>query len=419
MLLAAALLSTQVTGCGNAGEQQVADYVVESAGQQDIPGGGEADTGGGEADIGGDAADKLDIEQVRQHLLTVWSDHLDVLEKMYASELWALDYVDAYLESGDWNDLVRARAACIASARYLSELSMTEEDLTEEEYLILADAGLDTSYQTVEFASVSVFVEEAHNVIRNQLLERLESDIYFEGTVESLKEQSSAERDSMAVMCQYVDLETNYLLLSLGDDTNAKTYWSSMRENYPVLSSEQAEWCAVASELEAAGEACMDQYEEIVMRQSEIVSRAEAQLYQMTQIVKNEDREALLASVRTMTSQPDLLPCPEWYDPQTTGYLSIITGEDGSVIYPESGDDLGDGQYGVYMQVENVAEEDIAAYMDTVISCAIDAWKSEDDGAWYIRMPDYNVQIECEDDTATILFHGEDVTFAPVWYFWE
>ena len=97
-------------------------------------------------------------------------------------------------------------------------------------------------------------------------------------------------------------------------------------------------------------------------------------------------------------------------------YLSVLIGEDGSVTYPESGDDLGDGQYGVYMQAEGVTEEQAAAYIDIARRYALDAWKAEDSGSWYIRMPDYDVKIDCEGEMATIFFNGEDVTFAPVWY---
>lgn len=149
--MAVGLSVLQIAGCGaspdNSPGEQVTDHIAESTIQQDDPAG-----------VPPEESDGADIEQAVQHLLTVWSDHLDILEKMYASELWALDYVEAYLESGDWKDLVRARTACIASARYLSELSMTEEDLSEEEYLVLAERGIDTGYQSVEFASVPVFV---------------------------------------------------------------------------------------------------------------------------------------------------------------------------------------------------------------------------------------------------------------------
>lgn len=367
----------------------------------------------------GTAKNSSQKKQAAQHLLTVWSDHMDVLENMFASELWALYYVDAYLESGDWNDLAKARTACTAAARYLTELSMTEDDLTEEEYLILSKAGIDTSYQTVEFSSVPSFVEEAHNVIRNHLLEGLEYDIYYENSTDILKDQTLTERDSISVMSQYVCIETNYLLLTLGDDTVSKPYWSSMKENYPVLSSEQMEWCEIETELEAAADTCLDKYEAIVLQQSELVSKAEAALYQMTQIIENDSPDTLLSSAHAMSNVPDLLPCPTWYNPHTSGYLSVIIDEDGSVAYPESGDELGDARYGVYIQAENVSEEDIAAYMETAKNYALEVWKSEDSGSWYIHMPDYNVKIDCENDTATILFIGEDVTFAPVWYIWR
>ncbi|MDE7000276.1 MAG: hypothetical protein K2P73_08260 [Lachnospiraceae bacterium] len=407
--MAVGLSVLQIAGCGaspdNSPGEQVTDHIAESTIQQDDPAG-----------MPPEESDESDIEQAVQHLLTVWSDHLDILEKMYASELWALDYVEAYLESGDWKDLVRARTACIASARYLSELSMTEDDLSEEEYLVLAERGIDTGYQSVEFASVPVFVDEAHNVIRNQLLVGLECDIYLENAIEALRERISAEKDSISVMSQYICITTNYLLVTLGDDAVSEPYWSALREHYPVLASRQVQWSANESELEAAADACMDRYEDIVCRQADLVSGAEAELFHMTQIVEEENLEALAASAHSMVNVPDLLPYPEWYDPHTSGYLSVLIGEDGSVTYPESGDDLGDGQYGVYMQAEGVTEEQAAAYIDIARRYVLDAWKAEDSGSWYIRMPDYDVKIDCEGEMATIFFNGEDVTFAPVWY---
>lgn len=112
----------------------------------------------------------------------------------------------------------------------------------------------------------------------------------------------------------------------------------------------------------------------------------------------------------------ELLPLPSWYSPETTGYLSVILAEDGSVTYPESGDNLADANYGIYIQVEGVSEEDIDAYMELAENYAEYTWKEEDRAAWYIMMTDYHVKIDWEDNTATILFNGEDITFAPVWY---
>ena len=218
--MAAGLSVLQITGCGvsqdNSLGKQMADHTAERTIRQDDLEGMSSEEASGmpSGNSEGMPSGDSDVEQAVQHLLTVWSDHLDVLENTYASELWALDYVEVYLESGDWKDLVKARTACIASARYLSELSMTEDDLSEEEYLILAEKGIDTGYQSAEFASVPFFAEEAHNIIRNQLLVGLEGDIYLENSIRALRERVSAERESISVLCQYICVETNYLLLT-------------------------------------------------------------------------------------------------------------------------------------------------------------------------------------------------------------
>lgn len=89
-------------------------------------------------------------------------------------------------------------------------------------------------------------------------------------------------------------------------------------------------------------------------------------------------------------------------------------GKDGSLIYPESGDELeGDG-FGVYMQMEGISREETVAYMAAAEQYA-DTVKEEED-VWQIIMPGYEVQVEWEDQVVTVIFYGEDVTFVPEWY---
>ena len=52
------------------------------------------------------ACSNSEKEQALEHLLKVWSDYLQVQEDMYTSELWALDYAEKFLDTGDWGDLV-------------------------------------------------------------------------------------------------------------------------------------------------------------------------------------------------------------------------------------------------------------------------------------------------------------------------
>lgn len=357
-----------------------------------------------------------DVDAAVQHLLVVWSDYLSVLDKMYASELWALDYVEDYLESGDWEDLSKARTACIASARYLTELSMAEEDLSQEEYQILSKAGIDVGYQSECFLSLADDLEYAYMVIRDDYLENLEGGVFYENIVENMKENIVLQRELIACDCQYICCETNYLLLTLGDDAMARKYWYSMEEKYPVLSTECGIWPGTEAKLKAEATASMDKENEISLKMEELVSELSAELEEMTQIAMKGDIKKLKSYAYEMSNMPDLLPMPVWYEPETAGYLSFILLENGSIEYPQIGDELKDANYGVYMQVEDVSRKEVEDYIAYVEKYVKAVQKEENDVVWNILVSDYAVGIEWKDNVVTVIFNGEDVTFAPYWY---
>ena len=360
---------------------------------------------------------KIKAKSAAEHLLVVWADYLRVLDRAYASELWALGYVQDYLESGDWADLKKARAACIASARYLSELSMTEDDLSEEEYLYLANMGIDTGYQSLTFASAADTVEGAHSFIRNRMLENLEYHIFYKEIVENLKDEIAVERDAVFCMCRYQCVETNYLLLSLKDYIHAEDEWASILDTYQILSVGAEEWLDTELDLKTAADACLDEYEENLLKQSDVLSGLNAELYNMMQIIQKEDSKALAESAYSMVNLPDFLPMPTWYDPGKTGYLSFIQNEKEEISYPESGEELFDADYGVYIQIQEISEEEIVDYLAAAEPFADQIWKGEEAAVWYISMPEYQVKIDWKEDrTATFLFIGEDISFAPSWY---
>lgn len=387
------LLTLTVTGCSEAGESSEEELTSN------------LENGKNETESG--------TEQAVQHLLEVWSDYLQTLDQMYASQLWAMDYVDTYLESGSWEDLGKARTACITSAGSLEELAMTGEDLTEEEYLTLAEAGIDTEYQSLVFSGLPDELDDAHLVIRERLLESLESDVFYKDAVEMLEEEVSVQRKKIACMGDYACAMTNYLLLTVQDYTDEQSYWNTVQKEYPALTADGPEWKKTEAEVLEAGDSSLDAYEEISLEHAELLSRMEANLYETKQKGQSGE-EALEEAAFLIQDTPDFLPAPEWYDSAQAGYASFRKGKDGSLIYPESGDELeGDG-FGVYMQMEGISREEMAAYMAAAEQYA-DTVKEEED-VWQIIMPGYEVQVEWEDQVVTVIFYGEDVTFAPEWY---
>lgn len=362
------------------------------------------------------ACSNSEKEAAADHLLEVWSDYLQVQEDMYTSELWALDYAEKFLDTGDWGDLIKARTACIASARFLSELSMSEEDISDDEYAVLAKAGADTAFQSMEFGSLSGKVDDEHTFVRNRVLEMLEGGVFLSKDIEFMQEAIALQKEYIAYMCQYECLVTNYLLVTLDDEKNAAAYWEKLPEKYPVLCKEGLQWNDSETDLEKNANKCLDQVEETALSQVELLAEMKADLHNMTAILEKGDVEKWMRSAFPMKNTPEFLPMPDWYDPETARYLTFIKEEDGDIVYPESGDQLEDASYGVYLQIPEISVDEVDLYAILIQDIARSIWKQSDADIWNIEMEDYNIRISMEEGAATLLFDGQDVTFVPVWY---
>lgn len=360
------------------------------------------------------ASDKL--SEATDHLVTVLENYLQTAESMYASQRWAFAYVDAYLNSKDWKDLEKARMACIVSSRYLADLSMPDDDLTAEEYTTLASGGVDTAYLSEEFQTLPLEIREVHIKMREIVLEYLEENIFWEKDVEILKEELVYAEDDSMYMSRYICFMVNYMLLQLGKEER----WDSMAEKYPVLFRECSEWIDKEEDVMKSADSMINEIEKQEYRRDKIRAMLDAKEYDWNRIDQNNDLEMLKLQMHQMTSLPTLLPLPVWYDsqPDVTGYISYYITEDGDVIYPQSGDDL-DGSrhesFGIYMQIQGVSKDDVVSYLETAKDAA-ELISQEEETEWFIKMPDYAVNMKWEDDMVTITFKGEDVTFAPSWY---
>ncbi len=363
-----------------------------------------------------EAADTDEFSKAADHLVTVWKDYLRTKEGMYASQRWASGYAEAYLDSGDWQDLVKARSACIASARYLEDLCMAEDNLTAEEYAALALGGVDAAYQSEEFQSLTGDIETAHTFVRGTLLEHLEEGVFFENDMDVLKEELACKKDEIMLTSRYDCLTTNYLFLQLGE----KEQWDSLTEDYPVLFGEASEWIDEEEDVSEAAEDVFAEMDSLTYRMDGIEAILDAAEYDQEQIEQSGDLDLLRSQLHEMTNVPDLLPVPVWYNsqPDVSGYISYYRTEDGEMIYPQSGDNLDEipyETYGVYMQVKDVSREDLVSYLETAGEAA-ELVRQEEDNEWLIKMPDYAVNMEWENNTVTITFLREDITFAPSWY---
>lgn len=372
--------------------------------------------GDSEAEVTEEAATAAPLASPSEHLLSVWSDYLRVIDDMYTSELWALDYVDTYLKSKDWRDLRKARCACMVSARHLGGLSMAENDLDSEEYLQLAEQGVDTSFQSMEFSALANTLENDQRTIKTRFVGNLEGNIVFDSTNDILKQESSLKREMISYMMQYTCTMTNYLLVSLGDEAVAEEYWASMKEKYPVLANGASAWLDDKKSLEDATKACLDRYQKMAYKYSDLLSSANADYYLLEKIIKEKDIKSLIASANHMTNVPKLLPLPVWFTLSEVEYECCQIEEDGKIVSPQSGEEISMDQYGIMAGYEGVELKTVEEYISSIESYVDDVRKEPEENIWIITMPGYLVKIEWRGQKVSFYFDGEDMTLVPLWY---
>lgn len=282
----------------------------------------------------------------------------------------------------------------------------------------MAKAGMDVSFQSEQLRTIENDLEESHTFVRNRLLESLEEDIFFSNSVERLKEDIALEREYLSYWLESECNTLNYLLLTMKDKEKAEEYWENFLEKYPTLARESLKWNDSKSEMEKQEDQCLDNIQEILIDRADLEAAMQADIYELEQIIEKGDGGTWKNISLAMNNMPVLLLTPEWYDSEAAGYLSFTKDEEGNVVYPESGDNLTDDFYGVYIEIEGVSEKEIDAYIELVRNITQEVKKIEGK-EWNIMMPDYSVQISLQDNIATLIFYGRDVTFAPAWYLWK
>ena len=272
--------------------------------------------------------EELALREAKQHMLEAWSENLAIKEKLYHVQVWTYDYLESYLENLDWNDLSRARTACIAAVRFLAELQELADaapDLNETDAELLYEANIDTEYVSYERAQLSNSIEDAHSRMRNSLLVDLESYYPFSNTELSiLRDYLSLYREEINCFLEFECLMTNDLLLSLDLPEEAHAFWETLPSQYPTLGDGISAWRSDPGTIEQAAQEVLDRIEAQETLYSVIQSKQQSTLERMREAVLNKDIAAIADDACVISGLPILLPEPEWYDPEYTRYLSLV-----------------------------------------------------------------------------------------------
>lgn len=355
----------------------------------------------------------------KKHMLVMWSDLLAARERLYQTQLWVYNSIDAFLVSHDWNDLSKARTACIAAIQSLDEQvndAAALADLTDDEYKVLHSAGIDITYQSTELKRCVEEIQTAGNLMRESCLESLESFAPFSkeelSIIDSRIDLAKQELDCYA---EYDCLMTNYLLLSLDLPEDADAFWNEMPEKYPNVCLGRFEWIRKSADIEKHAQNCLDRLEQQEADLSRILSAEAAAYERMASIVNSQNYDLLKEDICDVYNSPVFLPTPKWYDPSEISPFPLDKAGE-SVFIPEIGSAFEGQTGGVILSVDSITKEDVLSYLESLTAHSISWRESENKGAWYITPDDYRVYIKTNGKGATVVFDNQDITFAPAWY---
>ena len=337
----------------------------------------------------------------RQRMMEIWSEYLAVMDELCDTQEWTYEAVEAFLENEDWESLEEARRACAATLQDLNgmeERAGSLEDLSEEDYDILYDRGIDISYQSMILASCRAYVQETGTLLRRAYQAGLESYLAYSGAErEEMKDMLVISREKSRMQARYDCLTTNYLLLSLGEDEVTRDFWDAMSEKFSSLCKDKDEWIGSETDLLSDSQKLEDEMLELTSGVYRILASRKAAMDEAEEFADAKDGAFFLEQYEGLPGSPALLPAPDWYKPFQAEFFYIQKMEGSCAA----------------VRVEDVTREEVSRYVEGVTKYALQTEENPEEGTWQIDMGDYQVLFSQEDTAVTVCFEGADNTFAP------
>ena len=244
----------------------------------------------------------------KELLLQHWKDYLAATENIYAHMNWALSYMKAYAENNDWSSYLKAHAACSAALRYIRDhnykLAYT---ITDEQSRALDSIGIQTdSVQAyyLAFESSQAGLATTLKLLSNNL----QSEQYYRSLNQQFGKKVEKNLEQISLMSSFYCLDTNYLLLNLGMDSQ----WDTFLEEYPTLSKGKVDWISDKDALETEANKVLDLYESSLSQNAEQQGVSEYINKLIEEAYSTHKLENLHKEIQIPENCPGYLPIPDF-----------------------------------------------------------------------------------------------------------
>ena len=400
-LLAAALIGSLTAACAAPSAQGTEDTVSHSAGSID-PG------------------TEMDEELVTA-LLSDWFDHLYACERYYGDMLWALDYLEDYLNAPTWDGLLKARTALRAGAGAAELLPQNAPSLTGEDYAVFMDQGLDVSFvpsalEDMQSARYSVLT------MYHQFQTDTMSAVFWDSNARTFAEKVQLQKDICDTQLSYLAVVNDYLLMVFADSGQISTFRSFVEENCPQISSRRSAGADEAESYYEQANELIDDIEGYIMSTNEIIGQMDAHNAIYADALLSGDWSILTngaVHIDGLTAA-DMIPFPDWSSGDFEARYFYYTGEDGAISFPAVGEILERAPDGCVITYPGVTKEAFLNYRDELAQIGLSCLDTVEDATGvctvYYPFGEKSFALTWDPDGARAEMPNGVVCFAPLWY---
>ena len=368
-------------------------------------------------------------ENVTDKLFIEFENYLHFKDDMLSYQLQALEYVDTFMQTQSYDDLMKARIAVQASMIEVKIKKVPGSVLSDNEYFMYEDMGADVGTLGECLAELSAEQLDTYRMLGN-VYYFLTSETFYQPQFENYKKKLEYEKE--IIMRDILDTVyfANDFLLVLGRGEEAAAFWKYMKTAMPALSLEVGAFIENEAELWELAEANQLEIEKCI-NELEVLSGLDEYVHDLIwRCSENNDFSEFRENRTSIQGMPEMTAVePFWIDTMKTVIRYFYTDpETGAYSLFRINSDMNQKPTllavihqddGTFEKEDFVTFEDVFVYCETLIG---DGWSFAyeigEDNTVYCQLlkNDSKIQLEWTQEICTLYALNPVVEFVPFFY---
>lgn len=387
-----------------------------------------------------DNASNAELSEITDKLYIDWYAYLIRCEELFGSMCWALSYLDSFFESPSWDNLQIAWAA-MNRAKFTADIVKPPEvKMTSDDYDKLVQYGKDVSSYWLAIDSIQALKDSVHDdySFYLQCLNKPSEVIFTSSEFAHFEQWAHLIQQIYDLYLQDFAVETDYLLLSLGDIDSSVDLSAAISENCPQINAWRERNPKDKDELLNLLATITDELDTLISRDfSSIVGQLAAsldrdkELYsELAEANSTDAAEQYIArrnaEAPELVNFPTALPYPDWWLGDDAEFLYLwdddsagsTEGESENVIMPGDTISVPPNQY--LVKWPDVSKDEYLSYILQIqknpdIEKNLKLGKEGDVYLAAYETESANFTLFWEENEASLMTDGS-ICLAPYWY---